>query len=59
MKLDGEDGGTLPSEKNCVACGRRGYYLENGLCLDCIEAELRRSFTHSGNGLFKGGFGAS
>ncbi|MEW6592828.1 MAG: hypothetical protein AB1305_04015 [Candidatus Hadarchaeota archaeon] len=59
MKLDGEDGGNLPSEKNCVACGGRGYYLENGLCLDCIEAELRKHFNHLGNELLKGGLGGS
>lgn len=28
-------------ERRCERCGLRGYHIENGLCLDCIEAELR------------------
>jgi len=50
-----EDVGLLPSEKHCAACGRRGYYLENGLCMDCLEAELRRSIVLPSNGFLKGG----
>ncbi|MDI6643351.1 MAG: hypothetical protein QMD95_04825 [Candidatus Hodarchaeaceae archaeon] len=30
-------------EKRCERCGLRGYYVENGLCLDCMEAELRKN----------------
>lgn len=38
----GED--ELPlTERRCVRCGLRGYHTEDGLCLDCLEAELRKS----------------
>jgi len=49
----------LPSEKLCAACGRRGYYLENGVCMDCLEAEIKRSFAMPGNGFLKGGLNGS
>ena len=33
-------------ERRCERCGLRGYYVENGLCLDCIEAEFRKNGNH-------------
>ena len=39
---DKESLGFLPVMKRCERCGLEGYHIENGLCLDCIEAELKR-----------------
>jgi hypothetical protein len=49
MKIMSEDG-LIPSEKRCTTCGGKGYYLENGSCLECIEAEMRRSIIPAFNG---------
>ncbi len=38
-----EDQEFSPVEKLCVRCGLKGYHTENGLCLDCMEAELRKT----------------
>ncbi|MEM3723127.1 MAG: hypothetical protein QW179_01570 [Candidatus Hadarchaeales archaeon] len=27
--------------KICGRCGMKGFYLVNGICLDCLEAEIR------------------
>ncbi len=38
----GEENQEALVEKRCERCGMRGYHIENGLCLDCIEVELRK-----------------
>lgn len=38
-----EDKDLFITEKQCSRCGLKGYHFENGLCLDCVEAELRKN----------------
>ncbi len=40
---DNEDQDFSLVEKQCARCGLKGYHVENGLCLDCMEAELRKN----------------